>query len=535
MRAASPLLLALALTACDGGQEWANTRPAEAPRWRELQDVLDAELERRGTPLRRDVGNSRELRDDTGVLPPGIEVDQGPPAIGADARSASAPIPAEEPDSPSSLDPELVEFGNAMADLVMSTPEALKRARGDVAALGAAMEPVIARALQDTERPALERKALIDLGAAVPSAMIAEALCDIAEGGEEAWLRRYAVWALEGHAAAEGADAVVPRLMLRMKYEPDGEALGWGLRTLWSFGYGAALERATARAQSLPDPAGRATLLAALASYEGLDAPPSPKPSDSLVGETWLWISDLSGAHFQLRGVDDARYVLSSLAPWAAEVFGLALTDDDDYVRLHVAQVLERMGPRGASAAPSLGAALLDPNGAVRGAAADALAAVAGDAAAQPLMQRMGASPPPPYEDRVALARALASLPSPPTELLGRLFETSPGNDLKLACAGGLLRAAHLPALDWLLEQLRSSAGDPAGAEATLERWITGPPEHVRGLLQPTSALEAWQSLEAGDAVIHSAGQATDRRRARADAIAQVSAASAPSGSSADR
>ena len=323
--------------------------------------------------------------------------------------------------------------------------------------------------------------------------------------------------------------------MLRMKYEPDGEALAWILRTLWGFGYGAALERATARAQSLPDPAGRATLLAALSGYEGLDTPASPEPSDSLVSETWLWISDLSGAHFQLRGVDDARYVLSSLAPWAGEIFGLALTDDDDYVRLHVAQVLERMGPRGASAAPSLGAALLDPNGAVRGAAADALAAVAGDAAAQPLMERMEASPSPPYEDRVALARALASLPSPPPEVLGRFFEASPGTDLKLACAGGLLRAAHPAALDWLLEQLRSSEGDPAGAEATLGRWITGPPEDVRGLLEPESALVAWKSLGAAGAVIHSAGQATGRRRARADAVERVRAAGAPSGPTAAR
>lgn len=535
MRAASSLLLALALTACDGGQERAKTQPAEAPRWRELQDVLDAELERRGTAPRRDVGNSRELRDDTGVLPPGVQVDPRAPAIGADARSASALIPVQEPDSPPSVDPELVEFVDAMTELVMSTPEALKRARGDIAALGAVMEPVIASGLGAAERPALERKALIDLGAAIPSSMIAGALCDIAEDAEEAWLRRYAVWALEGHAVAEGSDAVVPRLMLRMKYESDAEALGWILRTLWGFGYGAALERATARAQSLPNPAGRATLLATLAGYDGLDAPDSPVPSESLLGETWLWISDLSGAHFQLRGVDDARYVLSSLAPWAGEVFGLALTDDDDYVRLHVAQVLERMGPRGASAASSLGAALLDPNGAVRGAAADALAAVSGDAAAQPLIARLEASPPPAYEDRVALARALASLPSPPAELLGRIFEASPGTDLKLACASGLLRRAHPAALDWLLEQLRSSEGDPAGAEATLGRWITGASEDVRGLLEPESALVAWKSLGSSGAVIHSAGQATGRRRARADAIERARAAGAPSSTTATR
>lgn len=535
MRATSPLLLALALTGCNGGQEPASAESTEAHPWRELGDVLDAELQRRGSRIRRDVGNSRELRDDTGVLPPGIEVTPGAPAVGADARAAAAPFGVEEPDTPFALDQELVEFGDAMAELVTSTPEALKRARGDVASLGAVMEPVIARGLQDARRPALERKALIDLGAAIPSAMIAGALCDVAEAAEEAWLRRYAVWALAGHAGAEGADAVVPRLLLRMKYEADGEALGWILRTLWGFGYGAALEKARTRAQTLPDPAGRATLLAMLSGYDGLGPPDAPEPSESLIGETWLWISDLSGAHFQLRGVDDARYVLSSLAPWAGTVFGQALADDDDYVRLHVAQVLERMGPRGASAAPSLGAALLDRSPAVRGAAADALAAVAGDGAAAPLIERLEASPPPPYEDRVALARALATLPSPPRDILRRLFEASAGDDLRLACAGGLLRAAHPPALDWLLEQLRSSGGDPAGAEATLGRWISGPAEEVQELLVPEIALEAWRSLGAAEAVIHSAGQAASRRRARADAIEDVRASRAAPEASTDR
>ena len=326
----------------------------------------------------------------------------------------------------------------------MSTPEALKRARGDVAALGAPMEPVIASGLGAAERPALERKALIDLGAAIPSAMIAGALCDIAEDAEEAWLRRYAVWALEGHAVAEGADAVVPRLMLRMKYEPDGEALGWILRTLWGFGYGAALERADGEAESLPNPAGRATLLATLAGYDGLDAPDAPA-SESLLGETWLWISDLSGAHFQLRGVDDARYVLSSLAPWAKRglrrgAHGRRRLRPTSYragSRAH--------GPARRSAASSLGAALLDPNGAVRGAAADALAAVAGDAATQPACRTAGASPPPAYEDRVALARALARPPVPTSRAPWPDLRRQPGTDLKLACAGGLLRTAPPP------------------------------------------------------------------------------------------
>ncbi|MEE2940241.1 MAG: HEAT repeat domain-containing protein, partial [Planctomycetota bacterium] len=427
------------------------------------------------------------------------------------------------------------EFRDGMVELVLSTPSALARARSDIAGVGQEMVPVIVRGLQDGGRPALERKALVDLGAAIPCARIAGALCDLAADAEEAWLRRYAVWALETHRSVDGADAVVPRLLLRMKYEPDGEALGWILRTLWGFGCSAALERARARAETLGDPAGRASLEASLAGYAGLEAPVVAAPSEALLGETWLWISDLSGAHFQLRGVDDARYVLSSLGPWAGDVFSEALEDDDDYVRLHIAQVLERMGLRGLSATSSLGAALEDPNGAVRGAAAEALVAVAGDGAASMLIARLDGSPAPPYEDRVALARALASLPTVPEARLRELFDSSQGVDLRIACAGGLLRAADGAALTWLLEQLRVPTGDPAGAEATVQRWLAGPVADVHGLLNPAAALEAWRAHEPTGAVIHSAAEAKDRRSARADALERLRAPATPPDGIGDR
>lgn len=522
MRRSAGFLIALALTACGDGREAVGTESPQAPPQRPLRDVLDAELKKRGLRVRRDVGNSRELRDDTGVLPPGVEVDPGPPAIAADARSATVEEEPVSAQSPPPLDPGLVEFRDGMVELLLSTPDALKRAQGDIEGVGAEMLPVLVRGLQDDERPALERKALIDLGAALPSAEMAAVLCEVAADAEEAWLRRYAVWALEVHRSAEGADAIVPRLLLRLKYEPDGEALGWILRTLWGYGYPAALERARARAESLGDAAGRASLQASLAGYDGLEPPAEPTPSQALLGETWLWISDLSGAHFQLRGVDDARYVLSTLGPWAGAVLAEALEDDDDYVRLHTAQVLERMGPRGRSAAGSLGAALEDPNGAVRGAAAEALVAVAGDEAGPRLLARLGAAPPVPYEDRVALSRAIANLPTPPSSRLREVFDSSPGDDLRLACAGGLLRTGDDAALEWILDRIRSSSGDPAGAEATIGRWLAGPASEVEGLLEPAAALEAWTAHDAGGAVIHSAAQAGARRRARAAAIERL-------------
>ena len=53
--------------------------------------------------------------------------------------------------------------------------------------------------------------------------------------------------------------------------------------------------------------------------------------------------------------------VLSRLGPWAATEISAALADVDAHVRLHCAQVLERMGPRASSAGPALLRALAEP------------------------------------------------------------------------------------------------------------------------------------------------------------------------------
>ena len=100
---------------------------------------------------------------------------------------------------------------------------------------------------------------------------------------------------------------------------------------------------------------------------------------------------------------------------------GAALEDDDEYVRLHAAQVLERMGPRGEGAAPSLELALHDSNDGVAGAAAEALASVAPAAAGAPLAARLNEAPP--HEVRVALIRSLGRTHAAPVELLLTAFE----------------------------------------------------------------------------------------------------------------
>ena len=70
------------------------------------------------------------------------------------------------------------------------------------------------------------------------------------------------------------------------------------------------------------------------------DAPPlvakfyrNGRWSDAQLREVWDLVLDMSGETFQLRPVDDARYVLSRLGPWCAREVASALTDEDPWLR----------------------------------------------------------------------------------------------------------------------------------------------------------------------------------------------------------
>lgn len=118
----------------------------------------------------------------------------------------------------------------------------------------------------------------------------------------------------------------------------------------------------------------------------------------------------------------------------------------------------------------------------------------------------------PPYEVRVALARALSRLPGGgPTERLRSLFDAAPGSDMRIAAAEGLLRSEgdRAVALRWLADELEARVGDPAGAEALLEDWL-------RAGGGPDGLLEAWLTHAPPAAVIHTSEQARARRAARA-------------------
>lgn len=531
------LAVALLVGACGPDPE-PEPAPAAPPtvdaNARALSSVLDDKLNQYGVERRTDETLARELRTNEGLLPEGAE----DPDATTEGTSTDAPPPTAP-----ELDPELVEMRDGLLDLVVSDPNQLATAQGDFRHLGAEVTDVLVDGLRDAGRSDTELRFLGDFASVVPDARLAEEAMRIAATHETDWVRRYFAWLVAGWSEADGADVVVPALLRRLKYEKDVETFVWVGRSLAAFDNYAGLD-------AMFDIANRTTgeafvesarvelaRIAGARAAEGEEAPPigtiavgwyegtegrtdasTPPPGDALRGELWRLVADLSGEHFQLRGVDDARYVLSRLGPWAGAELGLALGDDDEYVRLHVAQVLERMGKRGRLSFESLVESLRDPHAAVAGAGAEALAAIAPDdraaEARDALLARLDETPP--YEVRVAITRALGRLgDAAPIDRLQALFADAPASDQKLAAAEGLLRLAPTKELiDWLADEMTARVGDPAGAESLLERWLGEGDDRGRAELRPI-----WESHAPDAAIVHTGEQAKARRAARAEAV----------------
>jgi len=533
MRALAALALLSLLGSCGPGEQEAPSADpgAVAPAARPTRDVLDATLAELGVRRREGVLSARELRGNRGLLPgelDGEPEDSSPD--GAPAPGTSAP-PWADP-----LDPEMVEFRDGLVGMVVSDPRYLGAATGDVIAAATELAPALAAGLRELDRPAEELKVLAQFARSAPQAGTAAALAELAAGHDDPAVRAFASWALIASAELEGGGAAVPALLRRLKYEKDTMALIWaaralaahdnlsGLATLAAIA-SAGVEQSSAANQQLYDVVRLANareevtaedanrLIADWSAGRGGRDTAAP---EALRAEVWRLISDLSGEHFQLRGVDDARFILSRLGPWAAAELGAALEDDDQYVRLHVAQVLERMGPRGEGAAASLELALHDASDGVAGAAAEALASVAPASAGPPLLARLGEAPP--HEVRVALVRGLGRTHDAPVEVLLEAFQADGAPaDLRLAASEGLLAAGQEAAcIPWLADAMTRRFGDPAGAEALVGRWLAGvdaqdPTVGHWALLRPD-----WEALGPRQAIIHSADQARERRSKRA-------------------
>ena len=544
--ALSPLLWAC--SPAEPSRATANTaEPApQAAEIRPTRNVLDETLKALGVSRREGVLSARELRENRGLMPGEALVAEPDPATATDGTAAAgttaAGATAEELEGQAreaALDPEMVELRDGLVGMVLGDARYLETALQDVAASSTELTAALTAGLRDTARSAEELKVLAQFARSAPSLTSSGALADLTLSHDDPGVRAFAAWALIPAAPLAGSGAVIPVLLRRLKYEKDTQALIWAARALAAHGNLAGLTTlsAIARDVSVEGAAIANQQLYEVVRIEVAREEVSAEDADALMrgwsvgakgrtalapddlrGLIWQLISDLSGEHFQLRGVDDARYILSRLGPWASEELGLALEDEDDYVRLHVTQVLERMGPRGSGSTASLVLALHDRSDAVAGAAAEALASVAPAACLPPLLQRLGEAPP--HEVRVAIIRAAGRATAPPSALLLETFRAPKApTDLRLAAATGLLRA-ELPGaeqaevLGWLADAMTRRFGDPAGAEALLGEWVASL-EGERG----AASRAAWVALGPQQAIIHTAEQAATRRGGRADLV----------------
>ncbi|MCB9916745.1 MAG: HEAT repeat domain-containing protein [Planctomycetes bacterium] len=397
----------------------------------------------------------------------------------------------------------------------------------EIGALGDAATAELAVLAHRADYEAPERLAAVELLAKLGTPRACEQLMQLVEKAPESWMRAQAAWRL----GQTDADWLVPRMLLRMKYETDNDTVVWladslatfgnydGLRVLWSFANEGATDelRATARAR-LDDIARRAGVASAEQHWELWNvADPEGvlqrTPSARLVLEAWKAIDQLSGEHFQLRGVDDARFQLSRMGAWVVPLLCEALHDDDVYVRVHGAQCLERMGPRAVASGPTLLDALSDPSLAIEAAAALGRVAYPD---AEPKLRELLLAATTRHELRVACAAALGQLglgaSLAPLEQVAN--DAAEPRDLRQTAAVALVRAgAGDRAAAYLRDALADPLADQPGAEEALELWLRGRTDAAAKEL-----LAAWSALAPPPGTFPTTAQA-DARRAQRHAL----------------
>lgn len=401
----------------------------------------------------------------------------------------------------------------------------------DIANLGASAIAPLATILLDDTVDAAERVAAAELLGHLDLPLAAERLLERIENSTQPWMRSWCAY----HLAQTSQDHVLPRLLLRLKYEKDHEAYCWiavalanlnnltGLEGLIDLANRSGTPAQASAQRELQALSERLQLEPAqvLSQWHSLEATRLPQhtPSDALRARIWEWVSQLSGEHFQLRGVDDALYILERLGPWAALEISAALGDEDIYVRLHVAQALERMGSRASQAGPALLRALQEPR--LAPAAAEALGRVGVPEAKTALLELLQSTQD--YELQVAIARALGRLGlAGTTQPLIELFDASiqaGQDDLRLTCAAALVLLGQGDRVAPYLLDILQAGGPPSAAAATaLETWLVqGAAESRTGF---TNALATWRSQDPPPGTIPSSAKAAARRAKRAALLA---------------
>jgi HEAT repeat protein len=453
--------------------------------------------------------------------------------------AAHNPRTATWPASLVDADQDMVQ--GLLITLAGSNKRYAKLAQQDMDSLGlAGLRPLLTclqlaqEKLGDT---ATERWLIARTLGSIPHASAMLALLELAKTDPDSKVRSMAIYQL-GESPLNG-DWTVPHLCLRLKYETDAEChrlLGQVLAKHQNYSFLPAWFELTRS----PDPEVSTPIWAALrhlesqsgstgeqmaADWNAATGSPQPAPSDALLHEVWFFVSGLSGQHFQLRGVDDARFALSDLGPWLAEELAPALKDSDLYVRLHVAQVLQRLAARGKAAVPALIEALQDPDLGPQAAATLAtLSTLEERSALQPLLQ--AASSTSALDLRTAAVRALGETawPEGASVLRSAMADGAvPGQaDLGVHARCALLQVAPTAeVLDDLLELLMNQETGQAAAELAFEASLRRKAAAAQPEDPAAQDWRAWVQMGSSFGARPSAEGLAKRRSSRAQWIEQ--------------
>lgn len=428
---------------------------------------------------------------------------------------AAAPVP----------DAETAERVRGLADGYSGADVRMKKIFADeMKEIGEMGLPVLDGLLTETSATDAQRLAAIQLAGEIDTPRAAEWLVLRVESAKEPWIRANAAWQL----SRSSQDQVVPRLLLRLKYELDGETVIWMATALAHFRNWAGLDglgvlastgateeiraSATERIGTLAREAGvedAATLWKIWAGTEAEGRLGRAEPSPRHRLEVWRCIERL--ARQDLRSVDDARFVLARCAGWAVGPLTEALHEETTYIRTHAAQCLERMGHRAASAGPTLVLALADPRLAPNAAAA--LGSIGWPPAAEPLVKCLDSGVDP--EVRNAAAQALGVLSDPAAvEPLREIVSAEEPIDLRQTAAQSLVslgRGDEVAA--FLVECLGSQRADASAAEAHLETWLAS--RAAGGDEEARAALESWKALAPAPGTMPAPAETAARQRDR--------------------
>ena len=457
------------------------------------------------------------------------------------ARLDQALWAAPAPAAPQSELPEHVEeLEGLCASLASRDAGAHELAQADLKRLGErAVAPAAHWLANQAADPALRQAAAqaLSLLDSPRAALVLLAMVESSrkEPAPQTWLQAQCAWRL----GQTTQDWVVPRLILCLRYEKDPQTVVFLARTLAHFGNLSGLDGLETLAREQAGAPAKELALRALAELPGelgladvaalrqrwqeptlpssqpqKDGQPPRDLSPARQREVWRLIAGFS--QWQLRDVDDGRFVLSRENAAVAPFLARALKDQNLYVRVHSAQSLERMGARGQAAQAQLIEALAEKG--VEPYALAALARVAGSDASACERSRVAIESRLPeataLELRLAAVRALGFLGQASSEsVLAPLCSLAPTTELAQAASEALLRldpatnaapsAARTSALAALHARLAGGGEQAIEAERALGDWLSKrAQEGTRGASPASpddarSAYTLWSSFDA--------------------------------------